>query len=527
MKKYSTGALTKEQHAQQNALYLQQHLYDYIIIGTGMAALTAGALLANAGYKVCLLEAHDIPGGYAHTFKMNDFSFCAQVHYIWGCGPGQTIHNILKKLRLEDEITFERFDANGYDHIILPDGKRIKTPYGFQKFIQNISTDYPGNEKRLEKFFFVVERLYHEMGQLPEKISWWNCVTSSFKFLTVIKYRNKTLQDLFDECGLPIPLQAILSANAGDFLSPPEELSLLAYAGLVGGYNSGAYYPTKHFKFFIDRLAKSITDHPGCHIYYETEVTQIATTSERVQEVHTKDGKVFKAANYISNMDPQAVSRMIGRDKFPSKYLPSLSYQYTPSSFLIYLGLKGVNLRDYGFGNHNTWHLEHWDMNQTWKELSANHYHRPWIFMSTPTLHSGSPGIAPEGCQILELATLANFDHFKQLKESNPASYRKKKQELAEGLLNIVEQKYIPDLPRHLALKVVGTPTTNHDFCFAPAGNAYGSVMTPGNFGLHRLTADTPWKNLFWCNASSGFASVYGTACTGAKLYTKLTGDNV
>jgi choline dehydrogenase-like flavoprotein len=68
MKKSSTSALTKEQHAAQDARYAQGHSYDYVIIGTGSSALTVGSLLAHKGYKVCLLEAHDIPGGYAQTF---------------------------------------------------------------------------------------------------------------------------------------------------------------------------------------------------------------------------------------------------------------------------------------------------------------------------------------------------------------------------------------------------------------------------------------------------------------------------
>ena len=84
MKKHSTGALTKEQIEKQNTLYKEKHEYDYIIIGSGNSALTVGSLLAKAGKKICMLEAHDIPGGYAHTFKRGEYSFCAQIHYIWG-----------------------------------------------------------------------------------------------------------------------------------------------------------------------------------------------------------------------------------------------------------------------------------------------------------------------------------------------------------------------------------------------------------------------------------------------------------
>lgn len=533
MKKFSTGALTQKQKQEQEERYSVGHIYDYLIIGAGMAALSAAALLARAGYRVCILEAHDTAGGYAHTFTMNHFSFCAQVHYIWGCDKDQAIGKLLRKLNLHEEITFERLNPEGYDHIILPDGKRIKTPNGFDKFRQNISAAYPGSEKNLERFFSILERLYTEMGNLPEKIRWWNYVTDSFKFLTLVKYRNKTLQNVFDECGLPLQIQAVLSANAGDLMSPPEQLSIIAYVGLVAGYNSGAYYPTKHYKFFIDRIVKSITDTPECHIYYETEATSIVVSGDRVKEVRTADGKVFRASHYICNRDPQSAVRMIVSDKgekkpsIPSKYLSRLHYNYTQSSFFVYLGVKGIDLRDYGFGNHNTWHLEQWDMNQSWKESDLNCYDRPWIFMSTPTLHSDYPGIAPEGCQILEFGTVANYDHFKTLHDQDPPAYRKLKNQLTDKLISIIEAKHIPDLTHHIALKVVGTPTTNEDFCLAPFGNAYGSVMSPANMGLNRLKAETPWDNLYWCNASSGFASIYGTTLTGINLYQKLTGDKV
>ena len=72
--------------------------YDYLILGSGNSALTAAALLVNAGKKVCILEAHDIPGGYAQSFKWGDCYFWGQVHYIWGCGPGGKIYEFLKKM---------------------------------------------------------------------------------------------------------------------------------------------------------------------------------------------------------------------------------------------------------------------------------------------------------------------------------------------------------------------------------------------------------------------------------------------
>src|SRR3990167_3966882 len=101
---------------------------DYLIIGSGLAGLSVGALLAKAGFRVTILEAHNTAGGYAHTFEVDHFEFCAQVHYIWGCAPGQTIYEFLKKLDLHEDVTFQAFDPAGYDIAALPDGKRVGIP---------------------------------------------------------------------------------------------------------------------------------------------------------------------------------------------------------------------------------------------------------------------------------------------------------------------------------------------------------------------------------------------------------------
>jgi hypothetical protein len=69
-----------------------------------------------------------------------------------------------------------------------------------------------------------------------------------------------------------------------------------------------------------------------------------------------------------------------------------------------------------------------------------------------------------------------------------------------------------------------GSPTTSEDFCSAPFGNAYGSAMLAKDT-TSRLSARTPFSNLYWCNASSGIPSIYGTVSTGSNLYMDLTGD--
>jgi len=525
---HSTGALTEQQTADQNERYVEGHEYDYVIVGTGISALTVGALLAHANHRVCLLEAHDVPGGYAHSFEMGDFYFCAQIHYVWGCGPGDTVNSFLKRIGLDEELTFEVFDADGYDHVVLPDGKRIRIPYGFDRLADNIEEAYPDNHASVSRFLRIIGRIHAEQRRLKSDtpITLKHLLTKGWRFRHLLRYRNKTLQDVFDECDLSREARAVFSANAGDLGCPPEELSVMAFAGLFGGYNRGAYYPTRHFRGYVDHLVDFISSHAGCHIYYETAVTRIEVGEGRVEAVHTEDGKRFTADRYICNADPQQAARgLIGWELVPGTYRDALSYEYSPAGVVMYLGLEGVDLRRHGFGSFNIWHMANWDMNQMWADQLGGDLEDPWIFISTATLHTSSGGVAPEGMHVLEVATITDYDTFRNLKTHDRRAYRKKKYAIADKMLDILEEHYIPDVRDHIAVKVVGSVTTNEDYVRAPRGNAYGSNLSTENVNVGRLKAESPWQNLWWCNASSGFPGFFGTTATGVGLYAKLTGD--
>lgn len=499
---------------------------DYLVIGSGLAALSASALLAKAGHKITMLEAHTAPGGYAHTFEVDHFQFCAQVHYIWGCAPGQTIYEFLKRLGLHEDVTFQAFDPEGYDIAVLPDGKRVKYPFGLDKLLDNIDTAYPGQRENIKQFLDIVAALKREISTLPNRIYWWHAITHGWSARHVLRYRNYTLQQLFDECHLSKEAQAILCCEAGDLGAPPEELSVLAYTALFAGYNEGSYYPTRHFKYFVDKLVEVITNSAGSEIIYGAVVERINIENNRVTSVTTRDGKTYSGDRIICNMDPQLAANMIGFDKIPAKFQESLRYEYSPSSFILYLGLEGIDLREHGMGNSNIWHLTQWDMNAMWRQQLAGDFSKPWLFISSPFLRTPDLTSTPEGCQNLEFGTLCSYEQFANLYQHDREAYKKLKNNLADQFIDFINQHHVPGIRKHIRSLTVGTPITNESFVGAPFGNCYGSMMTPKNMGLSRLQAISPWENFYWCNASGGYAGTNGTISTGVKLYADLTGDD-
>jgi len=120
---------------------------------------------------------------------------------------------------------------------------------------------------------------------------------------------------------------------------------------------------------------------------------------------------------------------------------------------------------------------------------------------------------------------LVDYQEMKDLQTRSYTDYVKRKNQIAEKLLDIVEQKFVPNLRKNIQVKVIGTTTTNEDFVMAPRGNAYGAALLP-KYLKSRLFGETPFSNFFWCNATSGWGGIYGTTNTGMKLYTQLTGDD-
>ena len=54
--------------------------YDTIVIGGGIAGLSAAAHLAKAGKQVILFEQHDKPGGYYPSFVRDGIIFDITAH---------------------------------------------------------------------------------------------------------------------------------------------------------------------------------------------------------------------------------------------------------------------------------------------------------------------------------------------------------------------------------------------------------------------------------------------------------------
>jgi len=69
-----------------------------IVIGAGLAGLSAGCYLQMNGYRTRIFEHHTAPGGVAACWKRNGYLVDGGIHFIMNCKPGSTVYDMYSEL---------------------------------------------------------------------------------------------------------------------------------------------------------------------------------------------------------------------------------------------------------------------------------------------------------------------------------------------------------------------------------------------------------------------------------------------
>jgi all-trans-retinol 13,14-reductase len=242
--------------------------YDAVVIGSGLGGLTAGALLAKAGWSVCLLERNFSLGGAASVYRVGGLTVESSLHQTSDArNPRDVKHHILSELGILDEIewlpTGPLYTVRGG-----PVGDAFALPCGFDAAHDALASRFPDKSHAIRRFLNEVERIHDSLWTLKqarEEHSFAKFTRALWEIAPAATNWQLSLDEVFErDFGNCEELKCALGANLAYYGDDPKKMWFIFYALAQGGYiaSGGAYIKGGSRQLSL-KLAKAITKAGG------------------------------------------------------------------------------------------------------------------------------------------------------------------------------------------------------------------------------------------------------------------------
>jgi len=137
---------------------MAEHEYDAIVVGGGVAGLTATVYLARAGKKVLLVEKNSECGGLVNTFNRDGFHFDAGVRALLDAG---IIYTMLKDLKIRLDVVKSPVSV-GIENEVL----NIRDIESLVEYSDLLKRFYPGSESEIDEVIRIIRKIMKHMDVL-------------------------------------------------------------------------------------------------------------------------------------------------------------------------------------------------------------------------------------------------------------------------------------------------------------------------------------------------------------------------
>ncbi len=433
------------------------------IIGAGLGGLTAGALLAKDGYRVTLLEQHNIVGGCATTFKRGDFTCEVGLHEMESVYSNPLIKDIFTRLDVYSNVEFIK--PNEFFSVTTKNGTFVM-PDGVEEAKEALISKFPNERSGIESYFKLIKNIATNLETL-QSASWYHYALFPFLFWRILYYKSKSVTEVLDKIINDEELKLILNTNVTYYNDIPNTLSFLLHAVAQYSYfNGGGWFIKGGSGRLSDYLAQVIKKSGGEVI---TKATVTACSKNSVTYMHKKESKTIKSDIVVSNLSPEQTYQLYSVEYSEKRELSN-------SLLTIYLGFN-KKLKDvYGSRAYSNFLLDDIGSIEEFNRLIKQDItQRGFVFVDYSQIDSN---LTPKD---KSFGAICMTDFIEDWQELDKTSYKAKKQELIETTIQKLEKHY-PNISNLVKYAEVGTAKTVQRYIKTPNGTAYGFKPTPEQF---------------------------------------------
>lgn len=434
-----------------------------IIVGGGIAGLTAGVYAKQSGYDVTIFEKHIIPGGNSTGWSRNGYYFEGGMHWLVGSSSKSPINKVWREIGAlsDNNPVYNRdpfltyMDKNASIRIHR-DAKTLKN------HLLSISPNDASAINILIKDMLCIGKLTiptFDIKGIKAKYRSTPPISMIFALIGAMPKMNRlkkiTVQEYTDKFrheGIRNLLSCIVGPNEFSAMSMVSTLGTLAY-GDAGYPKGGSIVMAQNIAKYFQEL--------GGEIKYNARVENILVEDGKSTGI-VSNGETYKADSVIVTADTLTAIDTLFDKPLRETWMNELRNEVKPlNCTFISLGVKAD--------------LNHMPASMVFPLKSPFNYGGIKYDHIAFNNYADYEGYAPYGCTALTCALLGSdtYDEWHDAKEAG--EYSNKKQALAKTIIEKLNE-VIPETCGKVEVCDVATPLTYERYCNTYRGS-WMSIM--------------------------------------------------
>ena len=468
-----------------------------VVIGGGIAGLSAGVYALNAGFEVEIFEKNKIPGGECIGWNRKGYHIDNCIHWLTGTRKDTELYDVWKKTgALTEETEYAPLDAF---YTSTYNGKRATLWNDLKKTEEELIALSPEDEAEIRKFIQYVE--YSKQCLFPAKkpMEMWGIkdyirMGMNMKdFPKVMKEFGKiSLEEYAKRFKSPM-LQKLMC----DYL-PKEYCAysfLVSYATMADGNGGIPMGASLQMSLRMEKKFKEL----GGKIRYGCGVGKIVVEKKMATGIELEDGSFVEADYVIPTVDTGLLfGKLLSRDYMPkalkAAYENEKAYPAT-SGFQVAFAVDEAFNRAQDMSETVFIDIEPLKVgNRTFDRMYVKAYGYDPVFVK-------------DGKQVIQTCITQTDEDYYFWKSLSKDEYERVKNELAEEVAKRIEKAF-PELKGSMEYLDAWTPLTYERYCHAYHGSYMSFVTTPYGKQIKMKGRLKGIKNLYvagqWTNSPGG-----------------------
>jgi phytoene dehydrogenase-like protein len=452
-----------------------------VIIGGGVAGLSAGIYARLNGFDTEIIEMHSITGGQCTAWERKGYRFDYCLHWLVGTrkGPFNDIWRETNVINdnvevIDHEVHTKIFDEEGREFILYTDLKR------WEEYLYKLA---PEDTKKIKKMCDDMRKsaFLQPLSDPPGLRNLGNTITSMARMIPVltlfIRYGRKSCDDYFRTLGFTNKhLKSFFSRIYGS-----RDFSALAFIMMFAWFNQkNAGYLVGGSLPLATRMTNRFLDLGG-KLSTGTKVTKIIVENNIAKGVLLSDGIVIKADYVISAADGHSTIFNMLEGKYLNKKISNAYENWELFTPIVQVSF-GLNIKIESEVPVETWLIKNQKIGRT--KTSNGYSIMNYFFDNT---------MAPDGKSVI----IIRFDSPWELwKDINTDEYKSEKVQIEKDTKSILEKRY-PGITGSIEICDVATPLTDVNYTGVWKG-AYEGFMPSSKNLMDNLNPTIPGLKKFY-----------------------------